>query len=378
MEIVMKRPLKALAVSVLLAGVGGCQRSSAPLSTPPAGEAAPAATAPAPPPPAASNPGGGPFPAPPPEAAVTPQPAAVPVKPMPAELPAILATVNGEQVLRWELETALRQAEDASGGPVPAAQRDSALRGLLDELITTRMLAQEARNRKIGVSEAEVDAEMAGIRKSFPTEESFQQALLLQGVTADQLRQVTRLGMQARKIIDAEITAKVSIQDTEVDSFYKQNIDRFKQGDSIRASHIYIQVAPDAPATAKNQARAAAQELVKQIRAGGDFAKLARENSSDTNSAPNGGDLGFFERGALPPDFEAIAFNMKPGTTSDVVELQTGLHIIRVTDARGPRTAPLAEVRDNLKQFLLDGQRQTKLDELIGQLKAKSRIEVLV
>jgi peptidyl-prolyl cis-trans isomerase C len=286
--------------------------------------------------------------------------------------------VNGEQVQRWELETALKQAEAASGGPVPAAQRDSVLRGLLDELITYHMLAQEARSRKIAASEADVDAEMATIRKSFPTEEAYQQALLLQGVTADQLRQVTRLGMQTKKVIDSEITAKVTIPDAQVDAFYKQNIDRFKQGDSIRASHIYIAVPPDAPPTAKNQARAAGQEILKQLRAGADFAKLAQETSNDGDSAPNGGNLGFFERGVMPPDFEAVAFNLKPGTTSDVVELSTGLHIIRVHETRGPRTAPLAEVRENLKQYLLDEQRQTKLDEFINQLKARTKIEILV
>jgi parvulin-like peptidyl-prolyl isomerase len=80
----------------------------------------------------------------------------------------------------------------------------------------------------------------------------------------------------------------------------------------------------------------------------------------------------------MPPDFEAVAFNLKPGTTSDVVELSTGLHIIRVHETRGPRTAPLPEVRENVKQFLLDEQRQTKLDEFINQLKARTKIEILV
>jgi parvulin-like peptidyl-prolyl isomerase len=63
---------------------------------------------------------------------------------------------------------------------------------------------------------------------------------------------------------------------------------------------------------------------------------------------------------------------------SGVVELQSGVHIIKVHERRGPRTAPLAEVRDKVKEFLLDGQRQTKLDQLLGQIKAKSKIEILV
>jgi parvulin-like peptidyl-prolyl isomerase len=80
----------------------------------------------------------------------------------------------------------------------------------------------------------------------------------------------------------------------------------------------------------------------------------------------------------MPPDFEAIAFNLKPGAMSDLVELSTGLHIIKVHETRGPRTAPLAEVREDLKQFLLDGQRQTRLDQLVNQLKAKTKIQIHV
>ena len=260
---------------------------------------------------------------------------------------------------------------------MPADRRDAVVRSILDELLMYHMLAQEARGRKMDVSEVEVDAEMAAIRKDFPTEDAFRQALLLQGLTPEQLREVTRRAMEARKVIDAEITSKVAVLDGEVDTFYKENIDRFKQGDTVRVSHIYFAVPPDAPPTQMNQARAAAQDTLKQLKAGADFAKLAQERSSDP-SAANGGELPFFGRGDLPPDFENVAFGLKPGATSDVVELATGLHIVKLHEKRGPRTAPLAEVRENLKEFLLQGQRQTRLDQLMGQIKAKTKIQILV
>ena len=183
--------------------------------------------------------------------------------------------------------------------------------------------------------------------------------------------------MQARKIVDAEVTMKIAVQDAEVDAFYKQNIDRFKQGDTVHASHIYLAVPPDAPPVEKNQKRAAAAEILKQLRAGADFAKVARENSNDA-SAANGGDLGFFGKSEAPPDFEKVAFELKPGTMSSVVELQAGLHIIKVHERRGPRTAPLAEVRNNVREFLLNSRRQTRLDELLGQIKAKAKVQLLV
>lgn len=365
----MKRLFLLLPMLALVASVG-CQRSNTPATNAPgAATGQPAAPAPAGAPPVTPGtvaPGAAPG-----------QPAPAPVKPVPAVLPTVIATVNGEQVQRWELETALKQAEANNGGPVPADKRDSIVRTIIDELVTYHLLAQEARGRKIDVTDAEVDAEMAMIRKGFPTEEAYQQALLMQGVTADQLRQVTRLGMQARKIIDTDVTTKVAIQDAEVDAFYNGNLDRFKQGDTVHISHIYFAVPPDAPPTQKNQARAAAQETLKQLKSGGDFAALARERSSD-QSAVNGGELGFVEKGQMPPDFEAAAWALKPGTISDVVELSSGLHIIKVHERRGPRTAPLAEVRDNLKQFLLGQQRQTRLDALIAQLKAKTNIQILV
>ena len=360
-------PLIAVAASV------ACQRSSTPASNPAGAATTPAAA------PAAAASGAQPvLPGVVPAPGVAPgQPGSAPVKPVPAVLPAVIATVNGEQVQRWEVETALKQAESNNGGPVPPDKRDSVMRTIIDELVTYHLLAQEARGRKIDVTDAEVDAEMAMIRQGFPTEEAFQQALLLQGVTADQLRQVTKLGMQARKIIDMDITTKVAVQDADVDAFYKQNLERFKQGDTVRVSHIYFAVAPDAPPAEKNQKRAAAQDTLKQLKAGADFATLARQVSSDA-SAANGGELGFVEKGQMPPDFEAVAWAMKPGTMSDVVDLATGLHIIKVHERRGPRTAPLTEVRENLKQYLLDNQRQTKLDALIAQLKAKTKIQILV
>ena len=358
----------------------GCQKSGTPAKPADAGSAAAPAgqTAAAQPgAPAPGLPGAPGTPGAPASQTPGAQPADAPVKPVPAVLPAVVAKVNGQDVQRWEVEAALKQAEAAAGGPVPADKRDVVLRGILDEVVTLHLLAQEAVGRKMDVSDTDIGAEMLKIRQQFPTEEAYKQALLLQGVTVEQLQDVTRRGTLAKKIVDAEVTTKIAVQDADVDAFYKQNIDRFKQGDTVHVSHIYLRVPPEAPPTEKNQKRLAAAEILKQVRAGADFAKAARENSDDATAA-NGGDMGFFARGDMPPDFEKVAFELKPGTMSGVVELQTGLHIIKVHERRGPRTAPLAEVRDNVKQFLLNGQRQTKLDALLGQIKAKSKIEILV
>jgi peptidyl-prolyl cis-trans isomerase C len=328
--------------------------------------AAPAATAPGA---AASQPPAG--------AATAPAPPQPP-KPMPAQLPAVLARVNGEAIERWEFDNAVKRIEARAGAPVPADRRDEILRGILDQLVSYHLLAQESRARKLAVGDQEVDARVADIRKNFPDEAAFTQAMATQGLTVDHLRTQTRTTLEVQKVIDAEVSSKVAVQDADVSAFYQQNTDRFKQGETVHASHILIGVAPNATPAQKSEAKAKAQAALKQVRAGAEFATVARAQSQDPGSAQNGGDLGFFPKGQMTPAFEAAAFKLKPGSVSNVVETPFGFHIIKVLERRPPRTAPLAEVSGQIKEFLTQGQREQKLEQFIAQVKGKSKLEVLV
>lgn len=306
-------------------------------------------------------------------------PQAPPAKPMPAALPDVLAKVNGESVERWELENALKRAEARAGSPVPADKRDEVLRRILDQIIAFHALAIESHARKLDPTDAEVDAQLAMVKKQFPDEAEFQKNLTSEGLTLATFRRQTMQSMRVQKIVELEVNSKVAVADNEVDAFYQMNLERFKEGDSVHASHILIEVPKDADEAAKKAARAKAEGILKQARAPkADFAKLAKENSQDPGSAPNGGDLGFFPKGQMTPTFEEAAFKLKPGTVSGLVESPFGFHIIKVTERRGPRTTPLAEVGPQIKEFLLHGQRQTKLDQFIEQAKAKTKIQILV
>jgi len=179
------------------------------------------------------------------------------------------------------------------------------------------------------------------------------------------------------KVLDAEVTSKIDVPEAEVNAFYKENTERFKQGETVHASHILIGVPQGADAATKQAARAKAQQVLKQVKAGGDFAALAKANSQD-GSAQNGGDLGFFPKGQMEPTFEKTAFSLKPGTTSGIVETPFGFHIIKVLERRPPRTASIEEVAPQIKEFLTSQQRQSKITAFVDQAKAKSRIEILV
>jgi peptidyl-prolyl cis-trans isomerase C len=299
-------------------------------------------------------------------------------KPVPAQLPPVVAKVNGESIERWELENAIHGVEGRAGAPMPPERRDEIVRGLVDQLIAYHVLSQQAHARKMDASDADVDARVAQIKSGLPSPEAFQQALAAQGMSIDQLRKQTRMSIQVSKVIDTEVASKIAVQDADVDAFYKQNIDRFKQGETVHASHILIAVPKDADTATKQQARVKAQLVLKTLRGGADFATIARAQSMDTGSAQNGGDLGFFPKGQMEPAFEKAAFELKPGATSGVVETPFGFHIIKVLERRGPRTAPLEEVGPQVKQYLTNQQREAKIQAFVNDAKAKSKIEVLI
>ena len=356
----MKRVL-ALVVIPIVAVLSGVACKKAP-ATPAAGSAA--TSAPAGTPAAPGQPG---------------QPAAeAPVKPVPATLPAVIAKVNGESIESWELESAVKQAEARAGSPVPPDKRDAVYRSVLDELVSLHMLSQESRARKFEVSDTDLNTQMAAIRGNFQTEEAYQQGLLLRSLTVDHLRAQTKMSLQAQKLIDQEVNSKISVQDAEVDAFYKQNLDRFKEDESVHASHILISAPENADQKTKDAARAKAKQILKDIKAGKDFATLAKAQSQDPGSAEKGGDLGFFPKGAMTPTFETVAFGLKPGAVSDVVETPFGFHIIKVLEKRGARTVPLTEAGPQIKDYLTEGQRQSKLQAFVDQMKTKAKIEVLV
>lgn len=300
-----------------------------------------------------------------------------PPKPLPAQLPELIAKVNGDKVERWELETAIKGVEGRAGSPIPAERRDEIVRGLIDQLVAFHVLSQEAHARKLDATDVEVAERVGQFKGGFPNEQAFQQALTAQGMTLDQLRQQTKMGLQVTKVLDAEVNSKIAVQDADVEKFYKENTERFKQGETVHASHILIGVPQGADAAAKAQARAKAQQVLKQVKAGGDFSKLATENSQDS-SAAKGGDLGFFPQGQMEPTFEKAAFALKPGTTSGLVETPYGFHIIKSLERRPPRTAPLEEVAPQVKEFLTGQQRQAKITAFVDQVKAKGRVEILI
>ena len=299
-----------------------------------------------------------------------------PAKPMPAQLPDILARVNGEAVTKAEFDRLIKNLELGSG-PIPADRRDEILRGALDQLITYTALLQEARSRNISATEAEVDQRLKEMQGQFPNEEAFKKALADRSMTLQRLKDDTRVDTVIGKMIDAEVASLPAATDAAVREFYDKNQDKFQQDETVRASHILIKVPETADEAVRQKARAQIDDVLKQAKGGADFGKLAQQHSAD-GSAAQGGDLGFFGRGQMVPPFEQAAFALQPGQISDVVTTQFGYHIIKLTEKKPSSVVPFEQVSERIRQYLTQQGKQERARAFIDGVKSKSKIEVLI
>lgn len=162
--------------------------------------------------------------------------------------------------------------------------------------------------------------------------------------------------------------------------YYKAHPEEFKTPEMVRARHILLKVGKTASSAEaimdRSKAKEKAESLLAQIKAGGDFAKLATANTDDTASKPKGGDLGFFPRGKMAAPFEAKAFSMKVGELSDVVETNYGFHIIKVEGRKEAGSEPLESVREKVKEKVKSFVKKTKTEEFMHQAYRDAGVEL--
>jgi peptidyl-prolyl cis-trans isomerase D len=166
---------------------------------------------------------------------------------------------------------------------------------------------------------------------------------------------------------------KPQVTDADVQAYYAQHQADYQVKDRVRVRHILIAVKQGADAATDAAAKAKAEGLLKQIKAGGDFAALAKENSDDPGSKGQGGELGFLAPGQTVPQFDKAAFTLKPGQTSDVIKTQFGYHILQVEEKETAHTKPLAEVKDDIVKAL-SSQKVTSTEQAFAnQLVAEAK-----
>lgn len=265
------------------------------------------------------------------------------------------ATVNGRPISQKDFEQLLQAAQYQymqQGMQIQGAQLEQLKQMVLESLIDDEIIYQAALDEGYSATEAEIDKAVESTRGQFESEEAYQQALQRDGLDEAQIRemlaeQLTRNKYEQEKFIDP-----VNVEADEIQAFYDENPDQFKQPFQYRSSHILVQVAEDASEEEKAAAKDKIEDVKQRIENGEEFSEVARE-LSDCPSSSNGGDLDYQQRGALVPAFEEAALALEIGEISDVVETRFGYHIIKLTDRKEEETVAFEDVKDQIENYLM-------------------------
>lgn len=258
----------------------------------------------------------------------------------------IVAVVGDSVVLESDILAEIERLE-ASGAPVPT--EPAALAGFrreqLESLVNELIILQAAERDSIFVLDEDVqlqvEAQIAQLERQFGGRQALEAAMQREGLTVASYRESMTAALK-RTQIRRQYMAQLErdrrpppVTDAEVSAFFEERSGSL----GMRPATVefrQVVVAPEPSDSAREAAREEARQVIEQLRDGADFALLARRHSDDPGSSQRGGELGWFRRGRFVPEFERIAFALRPGEVSPVVETSFGFHIIRLDKVRGP------------------------------------------
>lgn len=309
-----------------------------------------------------------------PPAAGTPAPeAAAPAAPLPDPV----AVVEGDPIKKAELEEAFNSVlmeRQIPPDSVPADQRAIGYRMILDNMIIEKLLLKRSAETK--VTEEEVASQLERIKANFGSEEELTKQLAAAGQSLEKVKMGMRERLRQEHWIDEQIKGKTDVTDADAEAFYKKNPDQFKAPEQVRASHILIAVKEDAKPEVVAEKEKAAKDIAARVKKGEAFDKLAKEVSEDPSAKENSGDLDFFSKEQMVPEFSEKAFSMKKDEISDPVRSQFGFHIIKVTDRKEPETVPLEKAKPQLLAYLQRQKKQEQIQKVVKDVRDKAEVKV--
>lgn len=291
----------------------------------------------------------------------------------------VLAKVNGVAITRGDRDRALQEILAQGGGrggqqPTPEMmpQMENAA---LDQLINIEVLYQKGKKLTVKDLEQKVDDKVGQTRKQFPSQADFEKALKGANITENKLKDLARRNIVIDNLMQKEVFSKITVTEADAKKFYDDNPDKFKMPERTQASHILISADQKATPEDKKKAKEKAEAIRKRVAKGEDFAAVAKAESN-CPSAAKGGDLGYFGKGQMVPEFEKAAAALKLGELSDVVESPFGYHIIKVMDRKPADTVKFAEVKDKIEDYLKSQKAQKPMTDYVDKIKKEAKVEI--
>lgn len=256
-------------------------------------------------------------------------------------------------------------------------RRSELFRNTLQPLIDVEIQLEQAKYLQISVEEADIDRQVERLKaENQLSDAQFEEILQSRGMTVEEYRAQVRRTLLLSKVVNFEVRSRLAITETELQEAYEQQRERFRVAGELTVSHILCLVPDQATPEEEAKIKQKVDTVLQQLRAGGDFAQLAKQYSEGP-SADNAGLLGTFRSGELLPGFEEAIAALQPGEISEPVRTQIGWHIIRLESAETGGYRPLEAVREELSNELLRTKSERKYMEWIESLRQKSYIKIL-
>ncbi|MEJ2647198.1 MAG: peptidylprolyl isomerase [Sedimentisphaerales bacterium] len=276
---------------------------------------------------------------------------------------AVAATVNGVEIREKELQDIIapeinRLKNDPAAATLPAESLNTYISQIradaLQQTILRRLLDPKLEDANIVISEAEAESiieERLAAQQPPVAMEDFKKFLQEDGRSYESVIKQVREGLVYERYVEKQVADQTNVTEEEAKKFYDDNPKLFETPEQVKASHILVQCGPSEPNDVQQKAKEKIEDILKQVKDGADFAELAKATGGFP-SAPDGGDLGYFGRGAMEKPFEDAAFALEPGQVSDVVQTRYGYHIITVTDHKGAGTVSFEEAKNDIINYL--------------------------
>ncbi|MBU4564637.1 MAG: SurA N-terminal domain-containing protein [Desulfarculus sp.] len=294
----------------------------------------------------------------------------------------VVAIVDDEVVTSLDLDRAIRrlkmdlarmEAMQRGGGVPPAQIKRMALERMVDE----KIFAKEAKKAGLSVSDEELDHYINRIKQSNKlSDEDFVASLSRQGMTLKEYRDDLRRDILKQRLINQEVRKNVVISDAEVEQYYKAHYDQFQNMDEVNMMAIFLKVDPQAGLTAENAVRQQAENILQNIKGGGDFSKLAQQYSQGPG-AERGGRLGPVKADDLLPSMRQALGELKPGQVSEVLQIPQGFVIMKLIDRSGSKELALAEVKEQIRDKLAQQKTETRFKEWMKQLRSENYVKII-
>lgn len=245
---------------------------------------------------------------------------------------------------------------------------------IYEKMITDKVLEEAATEEGITVTDEEVEKDFEELSATLKQQEAFKKMMDENKIDDEYLKGQIKKDKTIQKFFDKKMEES-KVSDEEAKKYYDEHIEDFTKSE-VKASHILISTRDEATQAPLSDAEKAkkkeeAEAILKQAKSGKNFAELAQQHSQDPGSAKLGGDLGYFDKKRMVPEFSEVAFALKVGEISDLVETEYGYHIIKLIDKKEAEV----ESFESVKQGIKDNLEYDKYNALVEELKGKAKIE---